>query len=820
MSDLNSNYLVNKYFCYQTFIYKFYLLLVFISLAFLIFSNINLLTSISYFITDEKGLLIIDILWPVCMLVHLINDKKKFVLCAVWLAICFTIYKLSVHKNPFFLHLATISIAFSLCRPSYIIRSAFILLALSIAVCFSFYFFELLKVEKFSFRDGALRTAFGFGHPNGLGSFVLALGLYFACYSTKKLNYLLSVIYFFIAAAFLIIFVNSKTNESLSLFSAVIFSVLFLINNLKNEIQKNKLLKIYSIVCISAFTLFSLGYIFLAYVYEPGNGILDKLNHLLTGRLGLSHNGLVNIGVSLFGKAVTLFDPNPSDFESVKAASYQYLDSLYINIPVTQGIFLLLLLNIMNIFVVRNSFKYNYKNIGASLFILSIYSISEEFFRFISFNVFIYLIFAKFNEKEILSKEELSHNLDRFIDTSKKLLSKTYFICKPIVILSSVIKNLFTCNIIKEIIELNCNKVNISKIRTVAYIYLLIFISVITVVLSIYFSSIIDYLKTFLSINEIINIKVYSLTVIASLLLCFLFIKSLYEVSLQVILKKILNYKSQKVKKSVIVYCLIFVLVISTFLVFIQIQFNKEIQKRDSDFVLLSRITDSLDSKSYKYQIYVDKEPVLYSKKGFNIQEKILSFDTIALEKSPLLIITKPNDLHYFVLKHGYKFSKISDSMALYVKDETIIEELNKLNIKLSDNYYFKKEVSLNRVAKLSLLKHKKGKPVTVKPHNNVVLESVPYLPKGKYNLTVTLSSDNNLQDNLTVGRIYSEASLGAILLNSKEIKSEDFTDNRLTCTVPISVDIGYSNVNVKLFVYQDIKLNIESVTFEKETSD
>ena len=216
----------------------------------------------------------------------------------------------------------------------------------------------------------------------------------------------------------------------------------------------------------------------------------------------------------------------------------------------------------------------------------------------------------------------------------------------------------------------------------------------------------------------------------------------------------------------------------------------------------------------------MDKEPVLYSKKGFNIQEKILSFDTIALEKSPLLIITKPNDLHYFVLKHGYKFSKITDSMALYVKDETIIEELNKLNIKLSDNYYFKKEVSLNRVAKLSLLKHKKGKPVTVKPHNNVVLESIPYLPKGKYNLTVTLSSDNNLQDNLTVGRIYSEASLGAILLNSKEIKSEDFTDNRLTCTVPISVDIGYSNVNVKLFVYQDIKLNIESVTFEKETSD
>lgn len=816
MSDFNSNYLVNKYFCYQTFIYKFYLLLVFISLAFLIFSNINLLTSISYFITDEKGLLIIDILWPVCMLVHLINDKKKFVLCAVWLAICFTFYKLSVHKNPFFLHLATISIAFSLCRPSYIIRSAFILLALSIAVCFSFYFFELLKVEKFSFRDGALRTAFGFGHPNGLGSFVLALGLYFACYSTKKLNYLLSVIYFFIAAAFLIIFVDCKTSESLSLFSAVIFSVLFLINNLKNEIQKNILLKISSIVCISAFTLFSLGYIFLAYVYEPDNGILDKINHLLTGRLVLSHNGLVNIGVSLFGKAVTLFDPNPSDFESVTAAEYQYLDSLYINIPVTQGIFLLVLFNIMYILVVRNSFKYNYINIGISLFILSIFSISEEYFRFIAFNVFIYLIFTKFNDKETLSEEELIVNLNKFVERIKNLLSKAYFICKSFVRLYTSIKYLVTFNLLKVIGTSNCNKTSSFNIRAISYAYLFVYITVVITLLSVSFSFIVDYLKTYLSINEIINKKTYSIIFIASVLLSSLFIKSLYVISLYFIIDKILKINLPKLHKAISTYTLVYISAIAVFIIFSQNQFNNEIQKRYGDFAILSKITDSLDKTNNSYQIYVDKEPALYRKKGYNVQTKILSFDTVALDDSPLLIITKPNDLHYFVLKQGYKFSKISESMSIYVKDAGIIKEFNKIRIEFSDNYYFNKELSLERIANFNLLKRPKHGQLALKPNCVIFLDSIPYLPKGKYHFTVTLRTDISENNELSYGKIYSEASLGLIKLNTKEIKYGEFENKIAKVSVPLTVDTGYSNVKIKLYIYQDPTAKIESVNFEK----
>ena len=68
----------------------------------------------------------------------------------------------------------------------------------------------------------------------------------------------------------------------------------------------------------------------------------------------------------------------------------------------------------------------------------------------------------------------------------------------------------------------------------------------------------------------------------------------------------------------------------------------------------------------------------------------------------------------------------------------------------------------------------------------------------------------------MSYGKIYSEASLGLIKLNTKEIKYGEFENKIAKVSVPLTVDTGYSNVKIKLYIYQDPTAKIESVNFEK----
>lgn len=80
---------------------------------------------------------------------------------------------------------------------------------------FSLYFSELTDKEIYSLRNGSVRNAFGFGHPNGTGSFILALSLLFWCSFKGKLSNLVSIVIFLSAYLLISSYIDSRTSEIL-----------------------------------------------------------------------------------------------------------------------------------------------------------------------------------------------------------------------------------------------------------------------------------------------------------------------------------------------------------------------------------------------------------------------------------------------------------------------------------------------------------------------------------------------------------------------------------------------------------------------------
>ena len=98
-----------------------------------------------------------------------------------------------------------------------------------------------------------------------------------------------------------------------------------------------------------------------------------------------------------------------------------------------------------------------------------------------------------------------------------------------------------------------------------------------------------------------------------------------------------------------------------------------------------------------------------------------------------------------------------------------------------------------------------------------VFLENSVFMPAGNYNLSLTIKQIENEEiQGGNLGIIQLTASNGYLILHSKEFSKEEFVNGTFNYTIPLHVDLGYHNVDFKMYLYRGLNAYIESVVYEK----
>lgn len=257
---------------------------------------------------------------------------------------------------------------------------------------------DLIDEILYTFRDNEIRNAFGFRHPNALGAiiFFLIMTVWTYCKNSTK-NNLLIILALIFASFFIGSFVDSRTAQYMCILaSAIILGVVVLTKFIKEErIFSNSIIK-----CLlrSSFLIIALISFDLGYLYSKDSPFFVFLNELLSGRLHLANNAIMNFAITPFGQILKLSDLDVYNLSSSSSTHYQLLDSFYLSVLYNWGFAsLLVFVFIFDMLMKKAIIRHNSKLV-ITLICFAIYGITEYVYYLICFNIFIYLALAYQNQ--------------------------------------------------------------------------------------------------------------------------------------------------------------------------------------------------------------------------------------------------------------------------------------------------------------------------------------------------------------------------------------------------------------------------------------
>lgn len=352
---------------------------------------------------------------------------------------------------------------------------------------------------------------------------------------------------------------------------------------------------------------------------------------------------------------------------------------------------------------------------------------------------------------------------------------------KYVFLISSKIKTLFLFNI---------TAINSSKSLAFAILY----ISSIICLSSCFFVDLVEFFKTAANLIDPYiggNHYIWFFIVLLSCVLIYIFLKSLLEVLLKIFFRN--NIQSIQIKFSFISFIIVAVIIVTGLLACFN-KINSELALRKHDIVTIRKINNLLSNKKVDYKLYVSKVPYLYQKANLKVEPYVLSFDGIALKNEEQLVVTRPNDPHFFLIAHGYKFCKISDNTAFFVKGDKLETTLEKAGFLLTD-YYFKKSINLKKQAKLNHLKFTEDKGIYIESTKKSIKKTEhEYLIKGNYLIKLELAFNQEI-NNGELATFKLTASNKQITIYTTSINKNACTDNKCKLIIPLEIKENYHGV-------------------------
>ena len=373
---------------------------------------------------------------------------------------------------------------------------------------------------------------------------------------------------------------------------------------------------------------------------------------------------------------------------------------------------------------------------------------------------------------------------------------------KYVFLISSKIKTLFLFNI---------TAINSSKSLAFAILY----ISSIICLSSCFFVDLVEFFKTAANLIDPYiggNHYIWFFIVLLSFVLIYIFLKSLLEVLLKIFFRN--NIQSIQIKFSFISFIIVAVIIVTGLLACFN-KINSELALRKHDIVTIRKINNLLSNKKVDYKLYVSKVPYLYQKANLKVEPYVLSFDGIALKNEEQLVVTRPNDPHFFLIAHGYKFCKISDNTAFFVKGDKLETTLENAGFLLTD-YYFKKSINLKKLAKLNHLKFTEDKGIYIESTKKSIKKTEhEYLIKGNYLIKLELAFNQEI-NNGELATFKLTASNKQITIYTTSINKNACTDNKCKLIIPLEIKENYHGVEFLVEPLNSNSLYLSQLEYSK----
>ena len=229
-----------------------------------------------------------------------------------------------------------------------------IILGYAINVLISIFTRYTGNVGQLRYGVSRIRYGLGFRYAYFTGYYYMTIVLiYILVHDRLKI-----IEYVMLTALNLLVFILSDAKGAfVYTMVALVLHLMFVRFNL------NYLSKIFKIFVVAAFPIAALIAILLPAFYVQGNNIWDMLNRILTGRLRLTHNALIDCGWKWFGQTAKLWDPG-----------VHYADSSIVLMLIQNGLIVLIMsIAFMTLFSYM-AVKINHKPLMIVLFVIALRS--------------------------------------------------------------------------------------------------------------------------------------------------------------------------------------------------------------------------------------------------------------------------------------------------------------------------------------------------------------------------------------------------------------------------------------------------------------
>ena len=248
-------------------------------------------------------------------------------------------------------------------------------------------------IENWDYTSGArVRHALGYFYPSHATSVMLYTMCLFCYVLGNKLTF-----WQVILLEVLNILQYKETNARAGTLLMVIMPILFW----TIKIDKKKISeRLYGTILTLAFPVCAMLSILISLIYS-GNGILLKINNMLSNRFSLAHEALKEYGVSAFGEEIKWIGNGGYGYVFTHFdESYNYVDCSYVRILLDYGVIFFVIVIIGFSLAARKAKQENDKYLLLSLAFVAMYSIIEPRLLEIGFNNFVLVLVSLIPQKE------------------------------------------------------------------------------------------------------------------------------------------------------------------------------------------------------------------------------------------------------------------------------------------------------------------------------------------------------------------------------------------------------------------------------------
>ncbi len=345
-------------------------------------------------------------------------SKRAFILCILLIVLCLLIRQGSDRGKEIMTFTAIVFLG-GLIDWKKSIRVFFIIASCSVAIVLILYSTGVFYPEYIG-RSGedTVRLYLGFIYTAIPANFYFHIVLAYFFLKKGAINLLETII---VLVTNYLLFKYTDTN---AVFYGILALVIILwIYRFFPQIFRLKYLKILSIVIVPALAV---AVIALSYMYTPMSPTLTKLDKILNTRLALGHEAIEKYGIHLFGNNVTWSNYTGRYGENVYE-EYFFVDSSYLNILITFGIIILIIICVGYALVGKKLFEKKHY-MGCIIFILfAIHCGTDHHLFEVRYNPFLVLIGFVFINKGLILKRGISTMNSNFIKKEREISIRSLF---------------------------------------------------------------------------------------------------------------------------------------------------------------------------------------------------------------------------------------------------------------------------------------------------------------------------------------------------------------------------------------------------------